>query len=177
MAEAPAERDCPALEIACRIPGIAKSTYHGDPAKRQNVDRAGLVSLGDRAFRSRWIPLPVRSQPGHDHFGGVNIYPPEIGAELSRMPGVADCAVFGGFRQTLQTQIARALPGAFGTSNMTSDALHHAAVDTNGGAVDHGGALAAEEHDHVRDFFRLREALIDRAGAMVLDEVLRGLID
>jgi acyl-CoA synthetase (AMP-forming)/AMP-acid ligase II len=67
--------------------------------------------------------------------------------------------------------------GAFGTSNMTSDALYHAAVDTYGGAVDHGSALAAEEHDHVRDFFGLRETLIDRAGAMVLDEVLRGLID
>jgi non-ribosomal peptide synthetase component E (peptide arylation enzyme) len=33
-------RDMPpgqAGEIACRIPGIANSTYHGDPAKQQDV--------------------------------------------------------------------------------------------------------------------------------------------
>lgn len=171
----------------------------------------------------------MRSQPGHDHFGGVNIYSAEIEAELSRMPGVADCAVLDipedelcekvcaiiqphpgvaheaddvreflkgklakykvprhiEFRTEVPRQIpakssnanCRTLLGAFGTSNMTSDALHHAAVDANGGAVDHGSALAAEEHDHVRDFLGLREPLIDRAGALVLDEVLRGLID
>jgi long-chain acyl-CoA synthetase len=92
-------RDMPpdqAGEIACRIPGIADFTYHGDEAKRHEVDRAGLISLGDIGYLDRDGYLYVCDR-SRDMIisGGVNIYPAEIEAELSRMPGVADCAVFG----------------------------------------------------------------------------------
>jgi long-chain acyl-CoA synthetase len=92
-------RDMPpdqAGEIACRIPGMADFTYHADAAKRQEVDRAGLISLGDIGYfdRDGYLYLCDRSRDMIIS-GGVNIYPVEIEAELSRMPGVADCAVFG----------------------------------------------------------------------------------
>jgi long-chain acyl-CoA synthetase len=92
-------RDMPpnqAGEIACRIPGIAHFTYHGDEAKRQQVDRAGLISLGDIGYfdPDGYLYICDRSRDMIIS-GGVNIYPAEIEAELSRMPGVADCAIFG----------------------------------------------------------------------------------
>jgi len=49
---------------------------------RVYFDDGGFLYLCDRA-KDMIIP------------GGVNIYPAEIEAELHKMPGVADCGVFG----------------------------------------------------------------------------------
>lgn len=83
-------------EIICGLRGVADFTYHGDDTKRQRVGKAGLISLGDVGYFDpdgflflcdRAIDMVIS--------GGVNIYPAEIEAALLRMPGVADCAVFG----------------------------------------------------------------------------------
>jgi long-chain acyl-CoA synthetase len=83
-------------EVACWRPSTAQFTYHGDDAKRAKADRDGLVSLGDVGFLDAdgFLYLSGRASDMVIS-GGVNIYPAEIEAELIRMPGVADCAVFG----------------------------------------------------------------------------------
>jgi long-chain acyl-CoA synthetase len=83
-------------EIVCRISGMADFTYHADPEKRREVDHNGLIGLGDVGYfdQSGFLYLCDRSRDMVIS-GGVNIYPAEIEAELVRMPGVADCAVFG----------------------------------------------------------------------------------
>jgi long-chain acyl-CoA synthetase len=83
-------------EIAARSQKISDFTYHGDDAKRRRSDRAGLFAPGDVGYLDRdgYLYLCDRA---NDMLisGGVNIYPAEIEAELHKMPGVADCAVFG----------------------------------------------------------------------------------
>jgi long-chain acyl-CoA synthetase len=83
-------------EIVCRIRSIADFTYHGDDEKRQEVDREGLIGLGDVGYLddSDFLYICDRSRDMIIS-GGVNIYPAEIEAELVLMPGVEDCAVFG----------------------------------------------------------------------------------
>jgi long-chain acyl-CoA synthetase len=92
-------RDTPpgvAGEIVCRIWGMADFTYHANPEKRCEVDHNGLIGLGDIGYfdADGFLHLCDRSRDMVIS-GGVNIYPAEIEAELARMPGVADSAVFG----------------------------------------------------------------------------------
>ena len=83
-------------EIVCRIRSMADFTYHGDDAKRREVDRGGLIGLGDIGYLDDdgYLYICDRSRDMVIS-GGVNIYPAEIEAELALMPGVDDCAVFG----------------------------------------------------------------------------------
>jgi long-chain acyl-CoA synthetase len=83
-------------EIVCRIRSMADFTYHGDDAKRREIDRGGLIGLGDVGYfdEDGYLYLCDRSRDMIIS-GGVNIYPAEIEAELALMPGVEDCAVFG----------------------------------------------------------------------------------
>ncbi len=83
-------------EIICRVRSMADFTYHGDDAKRQDVDRGGLIALGDVGYfdEDGYLYLCDRSRDMIIS-GGVNIYPAEIEAELSLMPSIDDCAVFG----------------------------------------------------------------------------------
>ena len=83
-------------EIACRYADVGDFTYHNDATKRQAVDRDGLIAPGDVGYLDddgflficdRKIDMVIS--------GGVNIYPAEIEAALSGIPGVADSAVFG----------------------------------------------------------------------------------
>jgi len=83
-------------EIVCRLNTMADFTYHGDDAKRRATEKAGLIALGDVGYLDQdgFLYLCDRVKDMIIS-GGVNIYPAEIEAELHKMPGVADCAVFG----------------------------------------------------------------------------------
>lgn len=83
-------------EVCARFPGIADFTYHRDDAKRQATSKAGLIATGDLGYfdSDGFLYLCDRSKDMIIS-GGVNIYPAEIEGVLHRMPGVADCAVFG----------------------------------------------------------------------------------
>src|ERR1700691_927901 len=89
----------PAREIAemvARIGVMADFTYHGDDQKRRDAEKAGLIAPGDIGYfdEDGFLYLCDRAKDMIIS-GGVNIYPAEIEAELHKMPGVADCGVFG----------------------------------------------------------------------------------
>jgi long-chain acyl-CoA synthetase len=83
-------------EVTARFLNIADFTYHKDDAKRQATAKVGLIATGDLGYfdKDGFLYLCDRSKDMIIS-GGVNIYPAEIEAVLHRMPGVADCAVFG----------------------------------------------------------------------------------
>ncbi|HEX2889363.1 acyl-CoA synthetase [Vineibacter terrae] len=83
-------------EVICRNRNFPDFTYHGDDDKRRRADRQGLVTLGDVGYLDQdgYLYLCGRANDMVIS-GGVNIYPAEIEAELHKMAGVADCAVFG----------------------------------------------------------------------------------
>lgn len=74
----------------------ADFTYKNQDAKRQEIDREGLMTLGDVGYLDEdgflFISDRVRDMVIS---GGVNIYPAEIEGVLIGMKGVKDCAVFG----------------------------------------------------------------------------------
>jgi long-chain acyl-CoA synthetase len=82
--------------VVARIRGMADFTYHGDDQKRRDSEKAGLIAPGDIGYfdKDGFLYLCDRAKDMIIS-GGVNIYPAEIEAELLKMPGVADCAVFG----------------------------------------------------------------------------------
>ena len=71
-------------------------TYHGDDAKRKRAQKQGLFSLGDVGYLDQdgFLYLCGRASDMIIS-GGVNIYPAEIEAEILKLAGVADAAVFG----------------------------------------------------------------------------------
>ena len=83
-------------EVVSRSRGIADFTYHGDDAKRRASEKAGLIAPGDIGYLDKdgFLYLCDRAKDMIIS-GGANIYPAEIEAELHKMPGVADCGVFG----------------------------------------------------------------------------------
>ena len=83
-------------EVVGRIHGIADFTYHGDDAERAASEKVGLIAPGDIGYfdEDGFLYLCDRAKDMIIS-GGVNIYPAEIEAELHKMPGVADCGVFG----------------------------------------------------------------------------------
>jgi long-chain acyl-CoA synthetase len=94
-----AGRDCPPGtpgRIYARQPAYPDFTYIGQPRARAEVERDGLVSVGDVGFvdGDGWLHLCDRASD-MVLSGGVNIYPAEIEAALASLTGVADSAVFG----------------------------------------------------------------------------------
>jgi long-chain acyl-CoA synthetase len=83
-------------EVVARIPGIGAFAYHNDEVKTRGAYKEGLVAPGDVGYfdEDGFLYLCDRIKDMIIS-GGVNIYPAEIEAELHKMPGVADCAVFG----------------------------------------------------------------------------------
>jgi long-chain acyl-CoA synthetase len=83
-------------EVVAKARVIADFTYHGDDAKRAASEKAGLIAPGDIGYfdKDGFLYLCDRAKDMIIS-GGANIYPAEIEAELHKMPGVADCGVFG----------------------------------------------------------------------------------
>jgi long-chain acyl-CoA synthetase len=91
--EVPAGREG---DVYVRLTTGSDFTYHGDDAKRAKAERDGLISVGDIGYVDKDGFLFLCDRRNHMVIsGGVNIYPAEIEAEILKMPGVADCAVFG----------------------------------------------------------------------------------
>jgi long-chain acyl-CoA synthetase len=102
-------------EIYMRVPCYADFTYLNHPGKRQEVERDGLISVGDIGYlRDGHLYLCDR-RSDMVIFGGTNIYPAEIEMTLMQCPGVRDCAVFGipdeEFGEALCAAVER-MPGA-----------------------------------------------------------------
>jgi long-chain acyl-CoA synthetase len=83
-------------EIYARQTYYPDFTYHGQDARRHEVERDGMVTCGDVGYLDAegYLFLCDRKRDMVIS-GGVNIYPAEIEATLITLPGVADCAVFG----------------------------------------------------------------------------------
>src|SRR6266850_926115 len=83
-------------EIYVRLQGAGDFTYHGMPDKRREIERNGLISIGDVGYLDEdgYLFLCDRKRDMVIS-GGVNIYPAEIEAALLALSGVRDCAVFG----------------------------------------------------------------------------------
>ncbi len=91
--------DCPdgvPGEIFARLSHYPDFTYHGQEAKRREIEREGLITLGDIGYRDQdgFLFLCDRKRD-MVIIGGANVYPAEIESVLTAMPGVKDCAVFG----------------------------------------------------------------------------------
>jgi long-chain acyl-CoA synthetase len=71
-------------------------TYHGRETERVEIEKHGLITLGDMGYLDDdgFLFLCDRKRDMVIS-GGVNIYPAEIEAVLIDIEGVADCAVFG----------------------------------------------------------------------------------
>jgi long-chain acyl-CoA synthetase len=91
--------DCPAGvpgEIFARLCHYPDFTYHGQEQKRREIEREGLITLGDIGYwdDDGFLFLCDRKRD-MVIIGGANVYPAEIESVLTAMPGVKDCAVFG----------------------------------------------------------------------------------
>lgn len=83
-------------EIYVVNPSLPDFTYNGLDDKRSEIEKAGLISVGDVGYLDADGYLFVTDRARDMVIsGGVNIYPAEIEATLVAMPGVVDCAVFG----------------------------------------------------------------------------------
>lgn len=95
----PDGRDAPAGqkgEVFGRLWAYPDFTYHNDQAKRDEIGRGQLVSLGDVGYQDSegYLFLCDRARDMVVS-GGVNIYPAEVESALFAIPGVLDCAAFG----------------------------------------------------------------------------------
>ncbi len=94
-----AGKECPAGQagdVYVRLTTGVDFTYHNDDEKRRKAERDGLISVGDIGYVDKDGFLFLCDRRNHMVIsGGVNIYPAEIEAEILKIPGVADCAVFG----------------------------------------------------------------------------------
>jgi long-chain acyl-CoA synthetase len=82
--------------IYVRQPIYPDFTYRHNDAARRDIERDGLICLGDMGYLDAdgYLYLCDRASDMVIS-GGVNIYPVEIEHRLLACPGVADCAVFG----------------------------------------------------------------------------------
>ena len=83
-------------EVYVCIEGFPGFTYNGLDQQRREIEREGLFTVGDIGYLDEdgYLFLCDRKRDMVIS-GGVNIYPAEIEAALTAMPGVHDSAVFG----------------------------------------------------------------------------------
>jgi long-chain acyl-CoA synthetase len=83
-------------EIFTRFAELPDFTYHNKPEERTAIERDGFITSGDVGYLDAdgYLFLCDRKRDMVIS-GGVNIYPAEIEAQLLRVAGVKDCAVFG----------------------------------------------------------------------------------
>ncbi|MES2034590.1 MAG: acyl-CoA synthetase [Pseudomonadota bacterium] len=103
-------------EVIARSRQGADFTYQNAPQKRAEMDRQGLLAPGDIGYLDADGFLYLCDRKNDMIIsGGANIYPAEIEAELHKLPGVADCAVFGipdeEFGESVMA-VVQPLPGA-----------------------------------------------------------------
>lgn len=94
-----AGRDVPAGtvgEVIARGRLAGDFTYQNAPEKRLEMEREGLITPGDLGYFDEDGFLYLCDRKSNMIIsGGANIYPAEVEAELQKLPGVADCTVFG----------------------------------------------------------------------------------
>jgi long-chain acyl-CoA synthetase len=83
-------------EIYSSIDFYPEFTYHNLPEKRAEIERGGMITVGDMGYLDAdgYLFLCDRKRDMVIS-GGVNIYPAEIEALAIALHGVKDCAVFG----------------------------------------------------------------------------------
>lgn len=113
-------------EVFVRAKATTDFTYHNKAEARAEVERDGLITCGDVGFLDEdgflYLCDRVRDMIIS---GGVNIYPIEIEACLLKLPGVADCAVFGIPDAEYGESIAAAIKLEPGVSLSMSDIQAH----------------------------------------------------
>jgi long-chain acyl-CoA synthetase len=83
-------------DIYLRVLGHSDFTYKNNESKRREIERDGLITVGDIGYLDEDGYLFICDRASDMVIsGGVNIHPAEIEAALIEMPGVRDCAVFG----------------------------------------------------------------------------------
>jgi long-chain acyl-CoA synthetase len=82
-------------EIFVRQPAMADFTYLNHDAKRKEIERDGLISVGDIGYLKDDRLYLCDRRADMVISAGVNIYPAEIESVLVQCPEIADCAVFG----------------------------------------------------------------------------------
>jgi long-chain acyl-CoA synthetase len=108
--------------IYARQPAFPDFTYNNNPEARRTIERDGLLSLGDMGFVDEDGYLHVCDRASDMVIsGGVNIYPAEIEAVLTLMPGVRDCAVFGIPDEEFGEALAAAVQSEPGSSLQVED--------------------------------------------------------
>ncbi len=126
--------------IWCHPPDFARFTYWRDPDKTESAWRDGAFTVGDlgRLDDEGYLFIDGR----RDDLiisGGVNVYPAEVEAVLSEVPGVAEVAVFclpdGRWGQRVCAAIVpeRAPDGGVGgRQQLLADAATHASAHLAG---------------------------------------------
>jgi long-chain acyl-CoA synthetase len=113
-------------EILAKRRNAGDFTYHNDPEKRAAAEKDGLLAPGDIGYLDEEGYLYLCDRKSDMILsGGANIYPAEIEAELLKLPGVADCAVFGipddEFGEAVHAVVQPIAGAKLDTANLRSD--------------------------------------------------------
>jgi long-chain acyl-CoA synthetase len=158
-------------EVYCRVTTASDFTYHGDDDKRRKAERDGLISVGDIGYLDADGFLFLCDRKNHMVIsGGVNIYPAEIEAELLKLPGVADCAVFGvpdeEFGEALCAWIQPSPGATLDPAGVRTELARHLAKYKIPKLIEFAGDLPREDSGKI--FKRkLREPYWERAGRAI----------